>query len=125
MFFIDEDKTIHITRGDVAIVEITAISEAGDYIFAVGDVVRISVFDKKGCDNVVLRKDTNVEEETTAVEIYLDSEDTKFGEVISKTKDYWYEIELNPGTAPQTIIGYDEDGAKVFKLYPEGGDESE
>ena len=25
-------------------------------------------------------------------------------------------------TQPQTIIGYDEDGAKVFRLFPEGAD---
>ena len=56
------------------------------------------------------------------VEIYLTEEDTKIGEVISKPKDYWYEVELNPDEEPQTIIGYDEDGAKIFKLFPEGDD---
>jgi hypothetical protein len=59
------------------------------------------------------------------VEIFLGEEDTKIGEVISKPKDYWYEVELNPFDHPQTIIGYDEDGAKVFKLFPEGDDINE
>lgn len=49
-------------------------------------------------------------------------DETKIGEYISKPKEYWYEIELNPETYPQTIIGYDEDGPKVLILYPEGGD---
>ena len=44
------------------------------------------------------------------------------GEVINKPTNYWYEIELNPNTQPQTIIGYDEDGEKLFVLYPEGSD---
>jgi ribose 5-phosphate isomerase RpiB len=56
------------------------------------------------------------------VEIYLDRDDTKIGEVISKPKDYWYSVTLNDDTVPQTIIGYDDDGAKVFKLFPEGAD---
>ena len=56
------------------------------------------------------------------VEIFLHGAETKFGEVINKPVDYWYEVELNPETKPQTIIGYDEDGAKVFKLFPEGRD---
>ena len=91
------------------------------YKFQPGDVVRIKVFGKKDAENVVLQKDFPVLEVTENVEIFLTEEDTKIGEVISKPKDYWYEVELNPGDYPQTIIGYDEDGAKVFKLYPEGG----
>lgn len=91
------------------------------YVFRAGDKVRINIHGKKECDNVVLQKDFEVTAETEKVEIYLAEDDTKIGDVISKPKDYWYEIVLNPDTEPQTIIGYDEDGAKVFKLYPEGG----
>jgi hypothetical protein len=69
-----------------------------------------------------LQKDFPVVEATENVDIFLSKEDTKFGEVISKPKDYWYEVELNPEDNPQTIIGYDEDGAKIFKLFPEGDD---
>jgi hypothetical protein len=36
--------------------------------------------------------------------------------------DYWYEVELNPDEDCQTIVGYDEDGAKVLRLFPEGAD---
>jgi hypothetical protein len=77
------------------------------------------VFEKKDCSKVVLRKDVEAGEETELVEIELTSEDTRIGEVISKPVDYWYEVELNPDGEAQTIIGYDKDGAKVFKLYPE------
>jgi hypothetical protein len=69
-----------------------------------------------------LQKDFLVPEATEKVEVFLSKNETKIGEVISKPTDYWYEIELNPDTDPQTIIGYDEDGAKVFKLFPEGED---
>lgn len=92
------------------------------YTFKVGDVVRFKVFAKKDCANVVLQKDITVTEETNAVEIALDGDETDFGGVISKPTDYWYEVELNPETYPQTMIGYDENGAKVFRLFPEGGE---
>ena len=52
----------------------------------------------------------------------LSSEETKIGNVISKPVVYWYEIEINPDSAPITIIGYDNDGAKELILYPEGVD---
>ena len=124
MFLInDDDMSIYITRGDTALFQVSAMkSETERYVFKVGDVVRIKVFEKKACENVVLQKDFGIEEETDIVTIYLDERDTKIGEVISKPKDYWYEVELNPFTDPQTIVGYDDDGAKVFKLFPEGAD---
>jgi hypothetical protein len=113
--------TIHITRGDTAAFTVTATIGDEAYTFKPDDVVRFKVFVKKSCDDVVLSKSFNVTEETTEVEIYLNGYNTAFGDIISKPTDYWYEVELNPDTKPQTIVGYDEDGAKVFKLYPEGG----
>lgn len=119
MFVINDDLTIECTRGDAAVFSVGANIEGSAYQFRPGDVVRFSVFEKKDCSKVVLRKDVEVAEETELVEIELTSEDTRIGEVISKPTDYWYEVELNPDTKPQTIIGYDKAGAKVFKLYPE------
>jgi hypothetical protein len=123
MFVINEDKSIYITRGDVAFFTLSTETESGEaYKFQAGDVVRFKVFEKKACENVVLSKDFGIEAETEEVEIYLEENDTKIGEVISKPTDYWYEVELNPYTDPQTIIGYDDDGPKVFKLFPEGNE---
>lgn len=120
MFRIDEDLTINVTRGDTVFFAVSAEENGEEYTFKTGDVIRINVFEKKSCDVVVLQKDFPVEADTTLVNIILTTKETKIGEVISKPKDYWYEIELNPLTNPQTIVGYDDDGAKVFKLYPEG-----
>lgn len=125
MFVLNDDKSIYATRGDIVFFTVSAAENGVDYKFKAGDVVRIKIFGKKDANNVVLEKDFPVTEETDSVEILLTKEDTKIGEVISKPKDYWYEIELNPFTNPQTIIGYDEDGAKVFKLFPEGKDLTE
>lgn len=111
----NEDQSIYCTRGDCCEFPVK-------HQFKQGDVVRFKVFRKKDCETVVLQRDFTVEADTDEITISLTGDDTKIGEVISKPTDYWYEVELNPDTHPQTIIGYDEDGAKVFKLFPEGKD---
>lgn len=123
MFFIDEDQVIHVTRGDTIAFSVTAENEGKAYKFQAGDVVLFRVYEKKSAENVVLQKAFNVTTEKETVEVLLTENDTRFGEIISKPTDYWYEVELNPYSNPQTILGYDENGAKVFKLYPEGADE--
>ena len=122
MFKINDDRSIFITRGDAARFSIgISVGDGGDqYVFQPGDVGRFNVFEKKGCDCVVLRKDVVVEEEVDFVSIALTGEDTRIGEIIHKPREYWYEVELNPDTDPQTVIGYDEKGAKIFRLFPEG-----
>lgn len=118
-----DDKTIFLTRGDVAVIEIGTLTADGEpYIFKVGDVVRLTITERKHCDKVVLVKETVVQSESEIVFITLEKDDTKLGEIIHKPKDYWYEIELNPDTIPQTIIGYDPNGPKIFRLFPEGDD---
>lgn len=138
MYKIDEDKTIHVTRGDALLFDITAKDANGDkYTFvskknengetiSYGDVVRIKVYKKRKPEEVVISKDFLVTRDTDRVQIYLSAEDTKIGSIIGKPTTYWYEIELNPDTNDtQTIIGYDEDGPKLFVLYPEGAEGDE
>lgn len=120
MFTVNDDLSIYVTRGDMVFLKVTAENKGEPYTFNPGDVVRFKVFRKKDCKEVVLQKDFPVAVATQEVEIVLEERETKIGEVISKPVDYWYEVELNPDREAQTIIGYDEDGARVFKLFPEG-----
>lgn len=125
MFVVNEDNSIYATRGDIVFFSVCAEDKETKvkYTFKAGDVVRIKVYGKKDAESVYLQKDFHIAHNTSEVEIFLTEEDTKFGDVISKPRDYWYEVELNPDEAPQTIIGYnDEDGAVIFKLFPEGAD---
>lgn len=121
MFVINDDLSIYATRGDVVYFSLTAATDEGSRTFLAGETVRFKVFGKKDPETVLLKKDFYISEDTETVGIVL--EDTKFDNYISKPTDYWYEVELNPDTFPETIIGYDEDGAKIFRLYPEGGSE--
>lgn len=124
MFKIDQKtKQIKLTRGDDCILEIKAVDKNKNrYKFAVNDVIRLNVYTKKNYNDLKLQKDVIVREESDYVDMVLTSELTKIGDIINKPVDYWYEIVLNPETNPQTIIGYDEDGSKVFTLYPEGAE---
>lgn len=122
MFTVNDDMSIYVTRGDTVFFTVSAFDGDKNYTFQPGDIVRIKVFGKKDCETILMQKSFAVEEETESVNILLTGDETKFGDVINKPTDYWYEIELNPYTNPQTIIGYDDDGAKVFKLFPEGKD---
>ena len=114
MFVQNEDYSIYVTRGDSCDIVV-------DHSLKIGDVVRFKVTRKKDCNTVMLQRDF-VADKANTITIHLDGAETKLGEVISKPTDYWYEVELNPDTDPKTILGYDEEGAKILRLYPEGKD---
>ena len=128
MFIIDEDgTTLKVTRGQSGSITFGALTPEGEpYTFVAGDVVRLNVT-KEGKENmVVMSVDTIVEEDTEEVTISITSFDSKIGTVINKPTDYWYDIELNPDSSlaqmlsiAQMLLGYDDEGPKIFKLYPE------
>lgn len=119
----EKDLSIHINRGDIGTLTIRAKKKDGSfYTFQEEDIIRLGVYKKGNFKMMVLKKDITVEDATSSVDIPLTKEDTTIGGIINKPVDYWYEIQLNPDTNPQTIIGYDKKGAKIFRLYPEGVD---
>ena len=122
MYTVNKDLSIYVTRGDAVVLAVGADNNGVPYVFQTGEIVRFRVFEKKGCHCTVLQKDFVITEAVESVDIVLTKEETKIGEIISKPKDYWYEIELNPDYNPQTIVGYNDDGPKVFRLFPEGAD---
>ena len=122
MFQVNEDNSIYVTRGDTVFLKVTANKDGNVYTFAAGEVLRIKIYGKKNCENVVLQKDFPVTSATQEVELILEEAETKIGGIINKPTDYWYEVELNPFDFPQTIIGYGEDGPALFRLFPEGRD---
>lgn len=124
-----EDNTIKITRGDATSEDINKISfkfPIGDnqyYEFKPTDKISFVVFDKKGyTKNEILKKEFTLSsvgynENTTTVEINLTAQDTKKFPLKNKAMTYWYDIYLND---TQTILGFDDDGAKKLIVYPRG-----
>ena len=115
MFKIDSDKTIHLTRGDEANIKFSI----EDYQFQTGDKIVFSITEKREPANVKLQKEILVNEFSDYIIITLTKDETKIDNLESKVKTYWYEISLND---KKTVIGYDEDGPKLFLLYPESGE---
>ena len=121
MIIVNEDNSIYLTRGDDVAFEVGAISKGEPITFNVGDKIHFTVTKKKNCGNVVIDKTVPVNAETEVVIMRLTNEETKIGEVISKPVDYWYDIELiDRHGNTYTIVGYDKEGAKIFRLFPEG-----
>lgn len=109
-----EDKTIEITRGNKAVINISA----ENYTFKPNDKIRFAVYNKKGLhEDPLLIKEVIASSETDVLQINLTSNDTKIGPMENKEKEYWYEIELNDD---DTLIGYDKKGPKRMIVYPEG-----
>ena len=122
MFVVHENMTIYATRGDVVYFPVEKKVGNAKYQFQPGDIVRFKICEKKNYSKVFLLKDFVVEEATTSVNIFLDKWEMKFGEIINKPTDYWYEVELNPDTYPDTFIGHNQNGPAIFKLFPETKD---
>ncbi len=114
-----DGTTIKLNRGDVLNLTLTLKNSDGStYSFKNGDKVVFSIYNKgKLSEDAVFLKEVDVTETLQALEINLTSEETKIGELINKPVEYWYEIELNN---QYTVIGYDDTGAKIFMLFPEG-----
>ena len=116
-----DGTTIKINRGDILPLRLTIpIDEHTNYTFQVGDTIVFGVYGaKKMSQPALLLKEVTVAQESEYVDILLTSEDMKIGDLIDKPTDYWYEVELN---GEQTVIGYDDEGAKILRLFPEGSE---
>lgn len=133
MICIDEDnKTLHLTRGDATHEEYNRLAfcfpiknvvtdEKENYKFKLDDKIGFTVFEKKGYKKVKLLKkeytlkDLGYMEGTEYPELPLTEEETKLFELADKKKTYWYELSLNETT---TLFGFDDEGAEKIIVYP-------
>lgn len=117
-------KQIQINRGDSTTLKISAKDSNGDpYEFKVGEKIKFAITERKNEENVIFSKTITVDTAGYNVNIPISSEDTKIGEIINKPITYWYEISvLTLNNEIQTIIGYDDTGAKEFILNPEAAE---
>lgn len=127
MFKINDDLSIYLTRGDTVSFKVTAKQGDVDYTFDDGDSIVFKVSAAKDANDVVLEVPVSATKGATFVTVDLKETDTLLGtDVISKPVEFWYEIALvnnKDGKAVrQTLVGYDDGGAKILKLLPEIGE---
>lgn len=107
-----ENKNMYLNRGDAIAITINC-----NEVFSVGDIIKFSICKRGDYSNIIFQKTFTVEEESSSFPIDLTSDETRLGSPLkNQATIYWYEIELNGDT---TLIGFDEDGAKEFVLFPE------
>lgn len=119
MLRIENENEIHINRGDAGVIDfIIPLEGCKRYTFNVGDTITFGVYERNGFNKCpLLFKTIEIEKATDICHIELTKEDTTIGDLINREVEYWYEIQYNDN---ETVLGYDEDGAKIFMLYPEG-----
>lgn len=118
MIKIDDEKTIHITRGDATNDLNKLTISYDDYEFKTNDKLKLVVVEKKGyTEKIVFEKEQTILSASSSVDFALTSTETKSFPLENKKKTYWYDIRLNDDT---TIIGYDEENAKKLIVYPGG-----
>lgn len=114
MFRVDEDLAVHINRGDAGNINVTA--NEGEYEFQPNSKLKLRIYEKKGYDKEpVYETEVTITEATTQAVIPLTEDSTSFCEISNKPITYWYDVSLDEDI---TLIGYDEDGAKEFIIYP-------
>ena len=126
MFKINKDDlSLHITRGDSALFDVEVTDSNGNaHEFSGDEEVTFKVSEAKSTEDAIISVTGSITEDRTKAQIYLNEETTrKIGAPVSKPIDYWYEISLKGADGSvQTVIGFDENGAKILTLYPEIGD---
>ena len=117
MITIDNNKNIGITRGDNASFNLK-VKQADNtyYQFKTSDRVYFTVKKNYADSTPIIRKTITFSEETDTCTISLVASDTNFGSLIGGERKYVYDISINE---IETVVGYDQDGAKYFIIYPE------
>ena len=89
------------------------------YQFQIGDKITFNIYEKNGYGKEPLMiKEIKVTDVAESVNILLTEKDTTFGNPVNKETIFWYDITLNDN---QTVVCYNEDGAKEFIEYPAKG----
>ena len=111
------NNTFHVTRGDSG--SITIAYQDGSLLPA--NTLIFRVYEQNGFDSdPIINIVKNITGNSTTFTIDVDASETiKFDNPDRDKDEYWYELKLGPDN---TVLGYDETGAKIFYVYPTGKD---
>lgn len=107
-----KNKNIYLTRGDSCKIEV--VSDSGS--FHEDDTLTLYITKAGDITDIVFQKTITIISNNSVAYIPLTAEETLIGDPIKNgERTYWYQIKKND---EDTITGYDEDGAKLFILWP-------
>ena len=109
------NNTFHVTRGDSG--SITIAYKDGSILPS--STILFRVYEKNGFDgDPILEQIGTPAGNTSSFVLDINSEKTmKFANPVGDKDEYWYELKIGPDN---TVLGYDETGAKRFYIYPSG-----
>lgn len=111
------DYHLKINRGNTLRFDYSILGGDTPYIFEEDDVIVFSIYEAFGLENEPkLFMEFKPEPDTSEITIVIPKDKMKFAPMSSMEQDYWYEITLNE----ETVLGFDDDGAKIITIYPEG-----
>lgn len=111
------DYHLKINRGNTLRFDYSIMGGDTPYVFEKDDTIVFSVYEAFGLEqDPVLTEEFKPIEGSTEITIEIPKDKMKFAPMSSMETDYWYEITLNE----ETVLGFDENGAKIITIYPEG-----
>lgn len=109
-----KNNEFHVTRGDRGSFNISF----ENYEFKIGDTIELNIYNEDGLDQEPIKTKTlEIAAAGPTATMELLGSDTQIGDPITERATYWYEIVLN---GDQTPLCYDENGPKLFYIYPGG-----
>ena len=113
------NNTFHVTRGDSGSITI----EYQDGATLPASTLLFRVYEQNGFDSdPIINIEENLPGDTTSFILDIPTSETqKFNNPEGEKDEYWYELKIGPDN---TVLGYDETGAKLFYVYPTGKDKT-
>lgn len=113
------NNTFHVTRGDSGSVTI----EYQDGSNLPASTILFRVYEKDGLDaEPKINIEDNLPGDTNSYILEIPGYETmKLDNPVGEKDEYWYELKIG---LENTVLGYDETGAKLFYVYPTGKDKT-
>ena len=112
-----DNKEISLSKGDRGVIQFDITQDGEPVTLETSDKVTMSIYSEENLDKEplqVLNAEINVDDNIAEIPIIETS--TDFVPEDNMPFNYWYQIEWNDNV----MIGYDKEGPKIFRVYPQG-----
>lgn len=114
-----QNNTFHVTRGDSGSITIAYKDGAN----LPSSTLTFGVYRKNELDSdPVIWVEDSLPGDTNSYTLNIYTDPNKLENPTNGKEEYWYELKIGPDN---TVLGYDETGAKIFYLYPSGKEGTE
>ena len=112
-----DNKEISLSKGDKGVIQFDMTQDGEPVILDGTDKITMAIYEEENLDKdplKVIEAEINLDE--NIAEIPINEATTDFVPEDNMPFNYWYQIEW----AGNVVIGYDKEGPKTFRVYPQG-----